>query len=203
MELNLRGRTALVTGASKGIGRASAEALAAEGVNVILVSRTLADLKAARQKIIDRWNVDAQVHDYDLSDSERGRAGGGASRHRHPGQQRRRDPRRGPPAGHRGPLARGLGPEGVRLHQHVPSLLCRDEVPRAWRHHQHPRHGGREDGPDLYRRLDRQRRSDGVHQGARRLGGRQWLRVVGINPGAIATERLITIMKGRAKDRSR
>ena len=27
MELNLRGRTALVTGASKGIGRASAEAL--------------------------------------------------------------------------------------------------------------------------------------------------------------------------------
>jgi 3-oxoacyl-[acyl-carrier protein] reductase len=69
MELNLRGRTALVTGASKGIGRASAEALASEGVNVILVSRTLADLKAARQKIIDRWNVDVQVHDYDLSDS--------------------------------------------------------------------------------------------------------------------------------------
>ena len=61
MELNLRGRTALVTGASKGIGRASAEALASEGVNVILVSRTLADLKAARQKIIDRWNVDVQV----------------------------------------------------------------------------------------------------------------------------------------------
>ena len=37
MELNLRGRTALVTGASKGIGGASAEALASEGVNVILV----------------------------------------------------------------------------------------------------------------------------------------------------------------------
>ena len=63
MELNLRGRTALVTGASKGIGRARAEALASEGVNVILVSRTLADLKAARQTIIDRWNVDVHVHD--------------------------------------------------------------------------------------------------------------------------------------------
>ena len=47
MELNLRGRTALVTGASKGIGLASAEVLASEGVNVILVSRTQADLDAA------------------------------------------------------------------------------------------------------------------------------------------------------------
>ena len=48
MDLNLRGRTALITGASKGIGIASAECLAAEGVNVILVSRTQADLDAAR-----------------------------------------------------------------------------------------------------------------------------------------------------------
>ena len=40
MDLNLRGKTALITGASKGIGRACAEALAEEGVNVILVSRT-------------------------------------------------------------------------------------------------------------------------------------------------------------------
>ena len=44
MELNLRGRTALVTRGSKDIGRASAEVLASEGVNVILVSWTLADL---------------------------------------------------------------------------------------------------------------------------------------------------------------
>ena len=51
MDLNLRGRTALITGASKGIGLASAECLAAEGVNVILVSRTLADLEAARSRI--------------------------------------------------------------------------------------------------------------------------------------------------------
>jgi 3-oxoacyl-[acyl-carrier protein] reductase len=69
MDLNLRGRTALITGASKGIGIASAECLAAEGVNVILVSRTQTDLDAARERIAGRHNVNVQVHAYDLSDS--------------------------------------------------------------------------------------------------------------------------------------
>src|SRR5579863_4853040 len=69
MDLNLRGRTALITGASKGIGRAAAEALAEEGVNVILVSRTQADLDAARDAIASRWNVRAEVHAFDISDS--------------------------------------------------------------------------------------------------------------------------------------
>src|SRR6185312_13254715 len=69
MDLNLRGRTALITGASKGIGRASAEVLAEEGVNVILVSRTQADLDAAREAIASRHNVRAEVHAFDISDS--------------------------------------------------------------------------------------------------------------------------------------
>ncbi len=69
MDLNLRGRTALITGASKGIGIASAECLAAEGVNVILVSRTQADLDVARGRIAGRHNVNVQVYAYDLSDS--------------------------------------------------------------------------------------------------------------------------------------
>ena len=69
MELNLRGKTALVTGASKGIGRAAAEALAEEGVNVILVSRTQADLDAARERIAARCNVRVEVHAFDISNS--------------------------------------------------------------------------------------------------------------------------------------
>ena len=39
MDLGLKGRTAIVTGASSGLGLASAEALAAEGANVTLVGR--------------------------------------------------------------------------------------------------------------------------------------------------------------------
>src|ERR1051326_8914738 len=51
MDLGLRGRKALVTGASKGIGQACAEILAEEGCDVVLVSRTAADLDKVRAKI--------------------------------------------------------------------------------------------------------------------------------------------------------
>ena len=40
MDLKLAGKTALITGGSKGIGRAAAEILAGEGCNVIIVSRS-------------------------------------------------------------------------------------------------------------------------------------------------------------------
>jgi 3-oxoacyl-[acyl-carrier protein] reductase len=39
MELGLKGRTAVITGGSKGIGRAIAKGLAAEGVNLVLIAR--------------------------------------------------------------------------------------------------------------------------------------------------------------------
>jgi NAD(P)-dependent dehydrogenase (short-subunit alcohol dehydrogenase family) len=69
MELGLRGKMALVTGASKGIGRACADALAEEGCDVALVSRTAVDLETARAAIVAKHNVAVRVFPLDLSDS--------------------------------------------------------------------------------------------------------------------------------------
>ncbi len=70
MDLGIAGRTALITGASKGIGRATAEIMAREGCDVILVSRTASDLDAAKAAIARQSNVAVQVVAADLSDSK-------------------------------------------------------------------------------------------------------------------------------------
>lgn len=51
MDLDLKGKTAIVTGASQGIGRAITQALHAEGVAVVMVARTAATLKSAADAI--------------------------------------------------------------------------------------------------------------------------------------------------------
>ena len=51
MDLGIKGKWALVCGASKGLGRGCAEALAAEGVNVLMVARGADALAAAASEI--------------------------------------------------------------------------------------------------------------------------------------------------------
>ena len=48
---NFRNKTAIVTGAGKGIGRACAIALAEAGANLIIISRTKKDLDEVSKKI--------------------------------------------------------------------------------------------------------------------------------------------------------
>jgi 3-oxoacyl-[acyl-carrier protein] reductase len=69
MDLGLRGRQTLVTGASKGIGLACAEALAAEGCDLVLVSRTLADLEAVQARLRATHQVGVEARAFDLAES--------------------------------------------------------------------------------------------------------------------------------------
>ena len=49
--MDLHNKTAIVTGAGKGIGRATALALAREGANLVIASRTAADLQSLAREI--------------------------------------------------------------------------------------------------------------------------------------------------------
>jgi NAD(P)-dependent dehydrogenase (short-subunit alcohol dehydrogenase family) len=65
----LSGRLALVTGASRGIGAATAEALAAEGAHVILVARTAGALEEVEERIHDAGGS-ATIAPLDLTQGE-------------------------------------------------------------------------------------------------------------------------------------
>ena len=67
MDLQIAGKTALITGGSKGIGRATAEVLAGEGVNVILVARDQATLDEAAAGIRAKRQVNVRTIAADLS----------------------------------------------------------------------------------------------------------------------------------------
>ena len=67
---DLTGKTALVTGGSRGIGLAIARGLAEHGADVALVARTKEQLDTARQKIQAHTDAKVWTFTFDLGESE-------------------------------------------------------------------------------------------------------------------------------------
>jgi NAD(P)-dependent dehydrogenase (short-subunit alcohol dehydrogenase family) len=70
VDLGLSGKLALVTGASAGIGAATAHTLAAEGCDVVLVARSRDRLEATAQSVTAATGRKAIAHVADLSRSQ-------------------------------------------------------------------------------------------------------------------------------------
>jgi NAD(P)-dependent dehydrogenase (short-subunit alcohol dehydrogenase family) len=67
MNLKLQGKTALITGASMGIGAHIAETLAAEGVNLHLTARSTDKLEELKVRIAEISDVSVTLHPLDLA----------------------------------------------------------------------------------------------------------------------------------------
>jgi NAD(P)-dependent dehydrogenase (short-subunit alcohol dehydrogenase family) len=70
MDLNLKGRTVLVTGASRGIGESIARVMAEEGCNLILTATNAEKLQQVAGDIKQRTNVAIAIHTFDLAKHE-------------------------------------------------------------------------------------------------------------------------------------
>jgi 3-oxoacyl-[acyl-carrier protein] reductase len=75
MDLGLKGKRALVTAASRGLGLASARALAAEGAKVALGARNASRLQSVAAELAASGNTETLPVDLDLSDTKSIQAG--------------------------------------------------------------------------------------------------------------------------------
>jgi NAD(P)-dependent dehydrogenase (short-subunit alcohol dehydrogenase family) len=73
MKLNLSGKTVLITGGSKGIGRACAEVFAEEGCRLHLAARGEEALIQAKAEIESKHSVEVSIHPVDLSQGDKTR----------------------------------------------------------------------------------------------------------------------------------
>ena len=156
MDLHLRGKRVLITGASKGIGAAAAEAFAEEGAHVMLAARSGDQLKALTDRLRSAHQIDATAHVVDL---------------RNPADLAK--------------LAKAASDIDILVNNagDIPGGSI-DKIDEAtWRHAWELKVFG-------YINL------------TRALGGKSLadnIRVVGINPGPVGTDRHVTLLKTRAK----
>ena len=67
-QFDMKGKTAIITGGSKGLGYAMAAGLASAGADVILVNRNLEEGEAAAKKIRDDFDVRAKSYAADVTE---------------------------------------------------------------------------------------------------------------------------------------
>ena len=80
MDLRLKGRVAVVTGSSKGIGRAIAKGLAQEGVNLVMIARTKDAIEQAAADIQREQGVKALALQADVRNIEQVKAAADAAK---------------------------------------------------------------------------------------------------------------------------
>ena len=202
MDLGLGGRKALITGASKGIGRATAGTLAAEGCDLVLVARSAADLATAREEIRAQHNVAVTIAPVDLSQGDAARG-----------------------------LARDFPDIEILVNNAgaIPGGNIEEIDEARWRHAWDLKVFGYVNLARAYFAQMKTRRRGVIVNIIGSAGERfdpgfitgssgnaalmaftrslaksasaDGMRVVGINPGPVATDRLVTLLKKRAEDR--
>ena len=201
MDLQLNGQSALITGASKGIGRATALTLAAEGCSVHLAARSADELEKLRNEILAKHKVKVDLYPGDLSSTQSMVA-----------------------------LADGAGDIDILINNagDIPAGTVEALTDADWRRGFDLKLFGYINlTRELYVRM--KKRGSGVIINNIGNSGENWdydyvagstgnaalmsftkavggvsldygVRVVGVNPGPIATDRMVRIMKRRARD---
>ena len=201
LDLGLAGKSVLITGASRGIGHASALTFAAEGCSLHLAARSTDEIEALRKEILAKHKVKVDLHPGDLSTT--------ASMVK---------------------LARACGDIDVLLNNagDIPAGTVEALEDADWRRGFDLKVFGYINlTREIYTRM--KKRGSGVIINNIGNSGENWdynyvagstgnaalmsftkavggisldygVRVVGVNPGPIATDRMVRIMKRRARD---
>lgn len=70
IDLSTQGRWAVVTGASDGLGKAFAKALAEKGLDIVLISRSIQKLEDVSMEIKDTYGVETRIIEADLTQGQ-------------------------------------------------------------------------------------------------------------------------------------
>ena len=70
MDLNLKNKTAIVTGSSRGIGKKIAEALAKEGANIVVIATNLDKASQVAEELKSSYNIETLALQHDAKSSE-------------------------------------------------------------------------------------------------------------------------------------